>query len=297
MYSDFRQSPNFLSLLAQGGYQLADLGNGYAGIISKIFPIPLIRLLVIQGVDNPDVLPAVEQIRQKHHLIRSRIAPKAVLDTPEAAIWEQRLEQYGYHWDKVAIAPTKTILVDLTADEDEMLARMESKTRYNIRLSQRRGVTTTVATGDDLLKERALLDQFSGVLQQNFQRLNMKAPPIHFLERICQAFGLNYYVVFAHLGNGEPGAVASFIHYHGSVSYQMNGSTEAGRHDFAANAAVWAGMLEGKRRSCACFDFDGVMDERYPEDEEWQGFTRFKSGFGGQAITFIGSYTKSFPLL
>ncbi len=33
-----------------------------------------------------------------------------------------------------------TVLVDLTADEDEILARMKSKTRYNIRLAERRGV-------------------------------------------------------------------------------------------------------------------------------------------------------------
>ncbi len=297
MYSDFRQSPEFRNLLAQGGYEFADLGNGCGGIISKIFPIPFLRLLVIQGVDMPEVLSAVEPLRRKHHLVSARIAPKAVVGSPGADAWEQGLEQYGYRWDKVAVAPTKTILVDLTAEEDEMLARMESKTRYNIRLSQRRGVTTQIATGEDLLKEQALLDQFAAVLQQNFQRLKMKAPSIKFLERICQAFGDNYYVVFAHLSNGEPGAVASYILYGDTISYQMNGSTEAGRHDFAANAAVWAGMLAGKRRGCSWLDFDGIADERYKEDEEWEGFTRFKSGFGGEVITFMGSFKKNFPLL
>ena len=95
MYSDFRQSPEFRNLLAQGGYEFADLGNGCGGIISKIFPIPFLRLLVIQGVDMPEVLSAVEPLRRKHHLVSARIAPKAVvgitrrgcLGTGARAIW------------------------------------------------------------------------------------------------------------------------------------------------------------------------------------------------------------------
>jgi len=56
-------------------------------------------------------------------------------------------------------------------------------------------------------------------------------------------------------------------------------------------------MLEGKRRGCRWFDFDGLYDERYQPTEAWQGFTRFKLGFGGQETTYMGSYVKRWPFL
>jgi lipid II:glycine glycyltransferase (peptidoglycan interpeptide bridge formation enzyme) len=79
----------------------------------------------------------------------------------------------------------------------------------------------------------------------------------------------------------------------------MNGSTAKGRHEFATNLVVWEGILEGKRRGCRWFDFDGVRDERYryTKDENWEGVTRFKVGFGGEEVTYLGAYIKRLPFL
>jgi lipid II:glycine glycyltransferase (peptidoglycan interpeptide bridge formation enzyme) len=104
--------------------------------------------------------------------------------------------------------------------------------------------------------------------------------------------------IYAYVNSGELGAVASFVVNGDTISYQMNGSTAKGRHDFATNLVVWEGMVEGKRRGCRWFDFDGVSDERYPKlVEDWKGFGRFKAGFGGEEITYLGTYVKWLPFL
>jgi lipid II:glycine glycyltransferase (peptidoglycan interpeptide bridge formation enzyme) len=117
------------------------------------------------------------------------------------------------------------------------------------------------------------------------------------MENFFKTFGQNLFVVLTYAASGEPAAVASFVVSVDTVSYQMNGSTEKGRHDFATNLTVWEGMREGKRRGCRWFDFDGIYDERYEEDEDWKGFSRFKLSFGGQEVTYLGSYIKRLPFL
>ncbi len=104
---------------------------------------------------------------------------------------------------------------------------------------------------------------------------------------------------YVYVNSGELGAVASRIVNGDTIVGQIIGSTAKGRHDCATNLVVWEGMLEGKRRGCRWFDFDGVRDERYryTKDENWDGITRFKVGFGGEEVTYLGTYIKRLPFL
>ncbi|MCB0120221.1 MAG: peptidoglycan bridge formation glycyltransferase FemA/FemB family protein, partial [Anaerolineales bacterium] len=43
-----------------------------------------------------------------------------------------------------------TVMVDLSASEEEILMRMKQKTRYNVRLAEKKGVTVRVGTLEDL---------------------------------------------------------------------------------------------------------------------------------------------------
>ncbi len=54
--------------------------------------------------------------------------------------------QRGWKFSQDQIQFRNTVLIDLSPSEDEMLARMKQKTRYNIRLAQKKGVTVRVGT-------------------------------------------------------------------------------------------------------------------------------------------------------
>ena len=60
------------------------------------------------------------------------------------------LERRGWKFSQDQIQFRNTVLIDLTEPEDEMLRRMKQKTRYNIRLAQKKGVSVKVGTVDDL---------------------------------------------------------------------------------------------------------------------------------------------------
>ncbi len=296
MVSDFRQSLGYQALMKQGGCVIADLGGGQVGYVARLRFLPFVSMLVIQSVEDPIALSLADEVSRRYRSLFIKIAPKAILSSNEASVWEKALSEHGYSWDRSGVAPTKTIIVDLGLPETDILSQMKPKTRYNVRLSERRGVTTRVVDGRTVSSNIQDCDEFYTVYSQNCQRIGMKSSR-RVIENIITTFGENLFVVYAYVSGGELAAVASFIVTDDTVWYQMNGSTEKGRHDFATNLVVWEGMLEGKRRGCRWFDFDGVRDDRYKEDEDWKGFSRFKAGFGGREVTYLGSYIKRLPFI
>jgi lipid II:glycine glycyltransferase (peptidoglycan interpeptide bridge formation enzyme) len=294
MVPDYRQSPKFQSLLARDKFTVIQ-ENGQVGYLRRLKFFPLAGMLVLPRVADPQAIRIADQAARKFVYLIVNVSPAAPLGTSQAAEWETCLDQRLYKPAPGGIAPSKTLLLDLTLPGLDLLAQMHSKTRYNIRLAERRGVATRVLDGPAILADPTSLDAYYTVYQQNCQRLEMECESKAELQTFVQTFSEDFFVVFADLPNGETGAVAAFIQADQALVYQMNGSTEAGRQDFAPNLVVWAGILEGKRRGCTQLDFDGIYDERYPKGQEkWRGFSRFKTGYGGQEVTFPGSFVKRY---
>ena len=296
MNTDLRQSPENQELLRRGGCIVKDLGGGEVGYVFRLKIIPFVSVLIIQCVEDPIVLPRADKVSRQYRSLFIKIAPKAIVDTEQASLWEQALIEHGYSWDKSAVIPTKTLIVDLGLSEEDLLGQMKAKTRYNTRLAQRRGATANIVAGSMVFTDLHCLDEFYTMFYENCLRIGAKSLPRKAIENTLDVFRDNFFVVYVYLDSGELGAVASYAVTSDTIWYGMSGSTEKGRRNFATNLAVWEGMLEGKRRGCRWLDFDGIFDERYGA-EGWKGFTRFKVGFGGEEVTYLGSYIKRSPFL
>jgi lipid II:glycine glycyltransferase (peptidoglycan interpeptide bridge formation enzyme) len=298
MNKDSLQSPAFQEFFRQIGWIVEDLGGGQVGYVMGMRFLPLVSVMGIMRVEDPIALSLADRVVRQYRSLVVRVAPKVIVGSNEAVLWEKELRAHGYAWDTFALVPPKTLVLDLGLSEMDLLGQMKPKTRYNIRLSQRRGVTTKVVNGDTIAKNINHLDEFYTVYHQNCQRIGIKSMPRKQIEMVFKTHGENLFVLYVYVNSGELGTVASFIVNGDTLLYQWNGSTAKGRHDFATNLVVWEGMLEGKRRGCRWLDFDGVRDERYPKlDENWKGFSRFKAGFGGEEVTYLGTYIKRLPFL
>jgi lipid II:glycine glycyltransferase (peptidoglycan interpeptide bridge formation enzyme) len=298
MSADLYQSPAYQELLRRLGWIVEDLGGGQVAYIMRLKILPLVSFMAIIRVDDPIVLKMADQVARHYRSLVVRIAPKAVVGSKEAALWDKELKAQGYTWDATALVPPQTLEVDLGLSDLELLGQMKKRTRYNVRLSQRRGVTTKVVNGSTIAENINYLDEFYTLYHQNCQRIGMKGNSRKHVEMFFKAIRDDVFVLYAYLDDGELGAVASFAVYGDTITYHMNASTAQGRYDCAPSLLVWEGMLEGERRGCKRFDFDAVSDERYPKlNEEWKGFSRFKEGFGGQEVTYMGTYIKRLPFL
>jgi lipid II:glycine glycyltransferase (peptidoglycan interpeptide bridge formation enzyme) len=180
------------------------------------------------------------------------------------------------------IQPPRTIIVDLSGTEEEILARMKQKTRYNIRLAEKKGVT--VRPWDDLSVFHDMMlvtgdrDGF-GVHSEKYYR---RAYELLHSKGMCE-------LLLAEFG-GKPLA-ALFVARHGNRAYYLYGaSTDEERNRMPTYLLQWEAMKWARARGSEEYDLWGVPDEdeviletnfESRRDGLW-GVYRFKRGFGGQ---------------
>lgn len=201
------------------------------------------------------------------------------------------MKREGFGTLSLGMVASKTQVVDLRQTEDQLLTRMKEKTRYNIGLAGRRKVQIKRWTGTALMNNLDLLNTYLKLIKQNNKRVGYWGGRESWIKAQLRAFGNQAYVVAAMDEHEIWLAAALFLKADKTSYYAHNGSTEKGRRDMAPSLVVWEGMKEAKRNGLEYLDFDGVFDERYPV-KRWQGYTRFKSGFGGDYVWYPPAFVK-----
>lgn len=180
------------------------------------------------------------------------------------------------------IQPPRTIMIDISGSEEEILARMKQKTRYNIRLAEKKGVT--VRAWDDLASFHQMMLVTGG--RDGFG--------VHSLEYYRRAYELMHSKGMCEilLAEYEGKALAAlFVARNGNRAYYLYGaSTDEERNRMPTYLLQWEAMKWAKARDCEEYDLWGVPDEdeatleanfESRHDGLW-GVYRFKRGFGGQ---------------
>ena len=188
-------------------------------------------------------------------------------------------------------SPSATLLVDLTKNEQQLLAEMHAKTRYNIRVAERYELTMVEGGAADftvfmkLLDETAKRDGITLLPRRHYEhllKLNENPRTILLFARIREQFLSAMILVIQ-------GQTATYLH---------GGSSTKNRQMMASTFLQWEAMKLAKRLGCTIYDFWGIqMDEvpgAQPQESAWAGITRFKKGFGGNAVRYLG--TKDLPL-
>lgn len=165
-----------------------------------------------------------------------------------------------------ALQPRETTIVDLNKSEQELLGDMHEKTRYNIRLAERRGVSAATGT----------FDMFWKLLTQTTERDGFYAHPKEYYDKLLEVRSDDFSneLFFAEY-NGVVVAAALINFYQGTATYLHGASSNEHRNVMAPHALHWRIMQEAKARGCTHYDFWGTDAKR------WPGLTRFKQGFGG----------------
>ncbi|MEW5828521.1 MAG: peptidoglycan bridge formation glycyltransferase FemA/FemB family protein [Chloroflexota bacterium] len=180
------------------------------------------------------------------------------------------------------IQPPRTLLVDLRGAEDDILARMKQKTRYNIRLAGKKGVT--VRAWDDL-------DGFHRMMQVTGGRDGFG---VHSLEYYRRAYELFHPTGMAELllagFDGHPLAALMVFARGRRAWYVYGASTDEERNRMPTYLLQWEAMRWARAHGAEEYDLWGVPDEdeaaleanfESRRDGLW-GVYRFKRGFGGE---------------
>ncbi len=182
------------------------------------------------------------------------------------------------------------MIVDLTASEDEILARMKQKTRYNIRLSARKGVTVRQGTAADL-------PVFNQLMQATGRRNTFGVHEPRYYQQAFELFSPDNVALWLAEYQEKPLAAIIVFVNGPRAAYLYGASSNEERQRMPTYAVQWAAMRWARQRGCESYDLWGVPD--YPEEElEAQfrgrddglwGVYRFKRGFGGQIQRTVGT--------
>lgn len=179
-----------------------------------------------------------------------------------------------------SLQPRATIRINCRQQDALLLAAMHSKTRYNIRLAERRGVSVRrfsapIAPADFQTFHRllALTAAREGFLlhPREHYRILLDAASNDFSNEIFVAEYAGQPVASALVNWYAPEKTATYLH---------GGSTRERQDLMAPHLLHWRIMQHVRERGCVTYDLGGIDERR------WPGLTRFKSGFGGERVFF-----------
>ena len=192
------------------------------------------------------------------------------------------------------VQPTHTTIVDLDAGENELLAQMHSKTRYNIRVAKRHGVVIREACRDNAHLFRHDIDVFWGLLAETSFRDSFHTHAKSYYEKMLDALspkkgvGMSCRLHFAEY-QGKAIAAAITTEYGNTVTYLHGASVAEFRKVMAPNLLHWELIRQAKADGFGHYDFWGIAPPDEPE-HRWAGITRFKTGYGGRVESYIGAW-------
>lgn len=212
-----------------------------------------------------------------------------VEDTPDAVA---DLLALGLQPSPHAIQPRRSIVIDLAGSADDVLARMKQKTRYNIRLSEKKGVSARLGTAADLLAFNALMHETGS--RDGFG--------IHAPEYYAAAFEIfapqgQATLALAEFEGRLLAAVMAFA-VDGNAWYLYGASSDHERQRMAPYLAQWAAIEWARKQGALTYDLWGVPDAdegaleagfETRRDGLW-GVYRFKRGWGGRLTRTIGAW-------
>ncbi|MDO8571367.1 MAG: peptidoglycan bridge formation glycyltransferase FemA/FemB family protein [bacterium] len=178
-----------------------------------------------------------------------------------------------------------TLLLDLAHSEDELLQDMHAKTRYNIRLAEKKGVhVTRVKAGDSSAVQH--VDTFIELLRITAERDAFHA---HAPEHYRILFNtVPSYLYCAYVGE-EMSAAILVIHFGDTTTYLHGASSDKHRNLMAPYLLQWEAIKDAKKAGKRYYDFWGISPNDSPT-HPWAGITRFKKGFGGKMYQYPGTF-------
>ena len=195
------------------------------------------------------------------------------------------------------IQPPDTTLVSLEGTEDEILSRMHSKWRYNIRLSQKKGVEIDRYTGNspklsekvdkfyELTKETNARDGNASHAKEYYKDLLVSSAENLSKNEDCPLVTL----YIARVGDDEIASIITLFSKTESV-YLYGASSNRNRNLMPNHLLQWTAIKDAKAYGSKYYDMYGLPPEGEDERHPMHGLYLFKSHFGGKMVHRTGSW-------
>lgn len=182
------------------------------------------------------------------------------------------------------IQPREIFIIDITKDEDELLKNMKAKTRYNIRLAEKKGVQVSFD------RSESTIQKFLKMIHETAIRNYIKPHSEKHYLNLFKSFSDNALELFVARREEKILAAVAVVFFGDTATYLHGASFDEERNFMATYILQWKAIQEAKKRGCCRYDFGGVDTENFKPS--LSGVTRFKQGFSENVkpFCFPGSY-------
>ena len=189
------------------------------------------------------------------------------------------LYKFKFKKSSRGIQPHKSIVLDLSGSEEELLARMHHKTRYNIKVAEKHGA---------IVRKIEDIEIFLKLLRKTANRQGFSTHPASYYRSIYQFFkaadGRVQSSLYVTEVEGKAIAGGLMLTYADVACYLHGGSDHEHREMMAPYVFHWHMIKQMKAQGFMYYDFGGSEGDKYP------GVTRFKLGWGGRQIEYPGAF-------
>jgi len=194
-------------------------------------------------------------------------------------------------------------IIDISKSEEEILAQMKPKGRYNIKIAQKHGLEKS-----KIKDQRSKIDIFYQLYQETarYQKLSIRNKQ-YFIDMVEALEPKDEIAIIIAEYQGQPLAALLVTFYDKVASYLYGGTSRENKQVMAPYLAHWAAIQEAKRRGCIKYDMLAVSPDVIASDSEaifrsprpggvrddkhkYDNLTRFKEQFGGKKVNITGSY-------
>jgi len=266
---DIRQTQQYANYLQKTGWIVEKEKETFIFIKN----IPLLGSIV--KIQRPEFISyqTINKLYKKYKVFQMIIEPKNDFDV-------KTLLKLGYKKSKSPFLPSKTLKLNLTNSKQTLFNSFKKDAKSFINKNEKLEVINS-----DIKTFRKSWKNSIG--------LKRYIPSLNNLITLKKSFKKNCYFALSKTKNS--GAI--FLLADKTVYYWQAFTNLTGRKEKEQYIIVWEGILWAIKNGAKLFDFEGIFDERFPNNS-WLGFTHFKKSFGGETFQYPGCFTKyNFPFI
>ncbi len=186
--------------------------------------------------------------------------------------------------------PKEIFVIDITRSEEDLLNGMKQKTRYNLKLAEKKGIKVIKE-----INERTI-NEFLRLVKVTAERKGIKFHPESYYRKMIETIPEDILKLYSAEYNGKIIA-ANLVIFYGKTAIYLHGATDDEyRNVMAPYLLQWEAIKDAKEAGCEKYDFGGVKtinsEQEAMNSKNWTGITKFKLGFSQNTkpIEFPGSY-------
>lgn len=187
--------------------------------------------------------------------------------------------------------PKEILAMDISENAESILIKMKPKTRYCIRVAQKKGVKIFCS------REEKYISAFCDLVEATAKRNGIVFHPRAYYQKMIAAIQEDVLKLYCAEYQGNIIA-ANLVSFFGNTATYLHGaSASVCRNTMAPYLLQWQAILDAKEAGCERYDFGGTNTRSKNKEvrikkSSWEGITRFKVGFSPstEPMEFLGSY-------